>query len=331
MTTDLWVIVSRPSAPATLWIWWPERSTRDMVSARGRKSGVVSRRITAGEVMQAAITRSIDRVLDHLPRLHSLDDPDAVEAIHKSRVGLRRLRCDLRTFGDLVDEASSNDLGTVAKGLANDLGVLRDNDVVQMTIATALERLPGSARIEARPLFDFFEDEQKRNRERLLALLGTRTHANLLAFLQEARTSMPLAPKAARPARRVMPGLMARPWNHLLQAITAYGARPSDQQLHQVRIHTKRCRYGADVLRPVVGKRAVGMVEAMTTMQDTLGIVSDAAVIRTRLREAASTSPVNQNLIVALELWLEERAAGARQRWALDWQQAQQRPLRFWE
>lgn len=329
MTTDFWVLVSRPAAPSTLWIGWPDGFQLDVPPELRTPRIRHSQR--ASQVVQEAITLSIDKVLEHLPLLHAPDDPAAREAIHSTRVGLRRLRCDLRTFGTLVDEASSADLRTVATRLSTPLGDLRDNDVLQMTLAAAVEQVAGVSRIEARPLFDMFEDEQKHNRERLLKMLESPSYPTLVAFLEEARVSMPMTAAAARPARKVMPGLMADPWNRLEKAVSAYNRAPTDQLLHVVRVSAKRCRYGAEVLRSVVGKRVTGFVQAMTAVQDTLGIVSDAAVIGSRLRDAARYTAVRPQLLTALIGWLEARAAGARDRWSLDWHQGRKRSLRFWE
>lgn len=323
------MLVSRPAARSTLWIGWPEAvqigSPEDAFIQR------VSRSSKASQVVQAALTRSIDRVLLQLPLLHLPDDPAASEAIHRTRVGLRRLRCDLRTFGTLVDDASSTDLLTAAKRLSVPLGELRDNEVVQMTLAAAIDQLPGLAATEARPLFDLFEEEQKHNRERLLKLLDGPGHDTMVSFLDEARESMPMTAAASRPARKVMPGLMADPWRSLDKAVAAYLKAPADHQLHMVRIHAKRCRYGAEVLRPVVGKRVDGFVKAMTTIQDTLGIVNDAAVIGGRLRDVARFSDVRPQLLTTLLGWLETRAAVARELWLSEWNEGRRRSLRFWE
>jgi len=325
---DFWLLVSRPAARSTLWIGWPESVQVVEPDTGTRRIGRSSR---ADEVVQAVITRSIDRVLQQLPLLHIPDDPAAPEAIHRTRIGLRRLRCDLRTFGTLVDEASSTDLLTAARRLSNPLGDLRDNDVVQMTLAAALEQLPGVSRLEARPLFDMLEDEQKHNREKLLKLLEGPGHETMVTFFREARYSMPMTSAASRPARKVMPGLMADPWNSLEKAVGAHLKAPNDQQLHMVRLNAKRCRYAADVLRSVVGKRVNGFVDAMTAIQDTLGIVNDASVIGSRLRDAARYTAIRPQLLTTLLGWLESRAAVARQLWITDWHHGRRRALRFWE
>ena len=329
MKTPFWVLVSRPAGSSTLWIGWPEAV--QIGSPDNGPTQRVGRSSKANEVVQAAITRSIDRVFQQLPLLHLPDDPAAPDAIHRTRVGLRRLRCDLRTFGTLVDEASSSDLLSAIKRLSVPLGDLRDNEVVQMTLAAAIDQLPGLAAAEARPLFDLFDEEQKHNRERLLKLLEGPGYDTMVSFLSEARDSMPMTAAASRPARKVMPGLMADPWRNLDRAVAVYLKAPADEQLHMVRINAKRCRYGADVLRPVVGKGVTGFAKAMTAIQDTLGIVNDAAVIGGRLREAARYTDVRPQLLTTLLGWLGTRATVAREQWLSAWNQGRRRSLRFWE
>jgi CHAD domain-containing protein len=124
---------------------------------------------------------------------------------------------------------------------------------------------------------------------------------------------------------------MADPWRSLDKAVAAYFKAPVDQHLHMVRINAKRCRYGAEVLRPVVGKRVDGFVKAMTSIQHTLGIVNDAAVIGGRLREAARYTDVRPQLLTTLLGWLETRAVVAREVWQSEWSHGRRRSLRFWE
>jgi CHAD domain-containing protein len=200
-----------------------------------------------------------------------------------------------------------------------------------MTLAAALDQLPGLESTEARPLFDMLDEEQKHNRERLLRLLDGPGYDTMVSFLNEARQSMPLTSAASRPARKVMPGLMAEPWRNLDKTVAAYFKAPADEHLHMVRLNAKRCRYGAEVLRPVVGKRVDGFVKAMTSIQHTLGIVNDAAVIGGRLREAARHSDVRPQLLTTLLGWLETRAVVARELWQSEWKQGRRRSLRFWE
>lgn len=329
MTTHFWVVVSRPAAPSTLWIGWPEAV--QIGHPVGASTQRFSRSSKAHEVIQAAITRSIDKVLQQLPLLHLPDDPGAPEAMHRTRVGLKRLRCDLRTFGTLVDDASSADLLNAAKRLSVPLGELRDNEVAQMTLAAAIDQVDGVSPIEARPLFDLLDEEQKHNREKLLKLLEGPGYDTMVAFLREARCSMPMSAAASQPARKVMPDLMADPWRSLDKAVAAYLKAPADHQLHMVRINAKRCRYGGEVFRPVVGNRVDGFVKAMTAIQDTLGIVNDAAVIGGRLREAARYTDVRPQLLTTLLGWLETRAVVARELWISEWKQGRRRSLRFWE
>ena len=65
---------------------------------------------------------------------------------------------------------------------------------------------------------------------------------------------------------------------------------PSDDELHQIRIRTKRARYAAEAAAPIVGKPARAFAHAAAGLQDVLGDLNDAVVAARWLDEwAAST------------------------------------------
>lgn len=110
---------------------------------------------TAGDAVTAAIRLGVGRIIAHdsLVRLRATMG-DADTAVHQVRVGCRRLRSDLRTFGPLVRSDWVKPLRAELKWLADALGAARDAvDAVAGVVggraaklATALARvrnLPG--------------------------------------------------------------------------------------------------------------------------------------------------------------------------------------------
>jgi CHAD domain-containing protein len=69
--------------------------------------------------------------------------------------------------------------------------------------------------------------------------------------------------------------------------VKALPKRPTDDELHTVRIHTKRARYAAELASPELGKRGAKLVERAKEVQDVIGEHQDAFVAEERLRALA--------------------------------------------
>ncbi|MDA0823832.1 MAG: CHAD domain-containing protein, partial [Proteobacteria bacterium] len=93
----------------------------------------LSKEPSAGEIINVAIAKSVARLIELLPQVYLSAD---VEMIHRSRVATRRLRSDLRTFGPLLDRRWAEDLRRSLRGPADDLGRIRDADVLEAQIVT---------------------------------------------------------------------------------------------------------------------------------------------------------------------------------------------------
>ena len=100
--------------------------------------------------------------------------------------------------------------------------------------------------------------EQDRNAAHatLLETLRGRRYVELLDSLVAAANAPALRESADAPAVDVVPELVRRPWHKLAKRVKALGESPSDEELHEVRIRTKRVRYAAEAAAPIVGKPA---------------------------------------------------------------------------
>ena len=117
-----------------------------------------------------------------------------------------------------------------------------------------------------------------------------------------------------------MVSLVARPWKKLAETVGAIDNGADDAELHDIRIHTKRCRYAAEAVAPILGKRARRFAESATALQDVLGEHQDAVVAARWLRRKGIESG-GAFAYVAGELASAERdvAARARAQWPHDW------------
>jgi len=300
------------------------------------------RRASAADVLRAALRNDIARIIAHDPlvRLRApVGDDDT--AVHQMRVGIRRLRSDLRTFGPLLERPWANKLRDELGWIAHRLGAARDAEVLRARLRKTAASDPlvpldpaGIERMDA-DLAARHEDALARVDK---AMASERYHG-LLDLLVEAANEPRMVRAAADPAPLVLPALVNRPWQRL-----AYGgngvdgagqldADGSDDSWHAVRINGKRARYAVDAVAGVLGGEATELAKALGDVQDLLGEHQDAAVAAETWLAIANADPDDHTLAVtAGRLFERERTAvqAARAAFPAAWKNASKRRLTDW-
>jgi CHAD domain-containing protein len=288
------------------------------------------RHSTAAAVIRRAIAASTVRLIRHDAAVRLGADP---EGVHQARDATRRLRSDLRTFRSLVVPQWGEALREELRWFGGVLGEVRDADVLIAGLLTRVGRLPDDDRIAGDGVVEELRGRLLRSREHLLDQMRSERYLRLLESLVDASYSPALLPEAERPAREVLPGLVARPWSRLrrdARRLRRHGAH--DEELHALRIRAKRTRYAAEAGAPVLGRRAARFARAVADLQDVLGEHHDAVVAAAWLRDHAGQGVPAMQAFAAGQLWGIENdaAAQARSRWARAWKQARRPKLRRW-
>jgi CHAD domain-containing protein len=283
---------------------------------------------TGGEVVRAALTSSVLRLLDHDLGVRLGEAP---EDVHQARVATRRLRSDLRTYGELLEPGWAEELRAELSGLADALGAVRDADVLLDRLRERLAQLREEDRPAGGHLVAALERERAGHRRALLERLDDNAYRALLDRLVEGARAPQVSARAAEPAATVLPELASRPWRKLKAAAQRVEPGGPDEQLHQVRIRAKRARYAAEVAVLAVGRPASRFAKAAGELQDVLGRLQDAAVTEAWLRSAAEGArrPV---VLVAGQLVCMERseAEQARSAWREAWDGVRKPAVRSW-
>lgn len=283
---------------------------------------------TAGDVIRNALEASVARLVAHDPGVRLGDDP---EDVHQARVATRRLRSDLRTFRDLLDADWAHSLRRDLRGVAQELGAVRDAEVLLDRLRAHAERLSAADQAPAKRIIQTLLERRDEARVELLDELGSVRYAELLDRLVEAAHDPALLPDAEGPGADLLPPLVRKPWEMLRATVDELPEDPSDEQLHEIRIEAKRCRYAAEAAAPAIGKRARAFAKAIADLQDLLGEHQDAVVAEAWLREVASNA-TGREVFVAGQLASLERLEIDRTRaaWGDVWRAASKKKLRQW-
>jgi CHAD domain-containing protein len=282
----------------------------------------------AGDAVRAAIGNSVARLLRHDPGVRVGDDP---EDVHQMRVATRRLRSDLRTFRSLVDPIAGKDVRDELKWLAAALGRLRDADVLLDRLRTQADSLPRRDAAGVAGLLRRLVGEQDSARAELFAALRSERYVALVERLVAFAQTPPLVGPWAQPASDVLPGVVAPTWKHLQRTVERLGPEPEADELHQVRIRAKRCRYAAEAVAPALGKQASRFASAVADLQTVLGDHQDAVVAEGWLREAGLEADASQALVAGELVALQVLdAARRRAEWPAAWERASKKRLRRW-
>jgi CHAD domain-containing protein len=310
------------------------------------------------EVLQQQAGSCLDTLIDHDPAIRA-GDPDP-EHIHRARVATRRLRTVLRGFAPLLSGSEAGppswfgELNDDLKWFGGVLGAARDSDVRLQALEADCGALPSLDAPGAAALLGTARERQVSCHATLLEAIAKGRYLQLLRALENlsagdapaaATAPAELSGTLSRPAATEMPSLAQRQWRSTVKSVGSLGKKPSDEQLHRVRIHTKRLRYMAETAAPVLRRAedrraAARAARAATALQDVLGELHDAVVNEQWLRDAAGTRKAgraNPAALVATGVAAGQLIATARVRqgaqrlaWTAAWERLDRKKLLRW-
>ncbi len=288
----------------------------------------VDRDTTMSQLVHHAFARSVSQIMRHDSGVRLGDNP---EDVHQFRVGIRRLRSDLRTFASLFEPDWVAGLRAELAWVGGEIGSVRDTDVLIDRLRSQAMTLPESDAAAIALLLERLGDQRDRQWTAALDTLRSPRYDALIDALVDTACRPPFHDNNATGAARkhVVP-LVRRQWRRLVSGVNALGDDPPDDALHHVRILAKRCRYAAEATTPSVGKQAARFAAAVADLQTVLGDHQDTVVADAWLRAAAAAAP--DIGVAAGELIAIQRAERARLResWPEAWKAASAKELRRW-
>lgn len=215
------------------------------------------------------------------------------DSVHRMRVATRRLRSALRTYRKVLDRSATDPVAAELKWLAAELGVDRDQEVLDARLRARLDELPRTlvlGPVRAR-LKMWSVARRSGSRRRTVAVLDSDRYLALLAALDALLTEPPLLPRAAAPPGKVLARAVHKDHKRLAarvgRALDLPPGPDRDLALHDARKAAKRARYAAEAARPALGKPAGKSAKRLKAVQGLLGEHQDGVVAREALRALA--------------------------------------------
>ena len=281
---------------------------------------------TIGEVVRAALGSALVQYMHSEPLLRTGND---IEAVHKARVAVRKLRSHLHAFAPVLDEAWALGLRERLRGLQDVLAPVRDADVFSERMAALAQRLPHPDLPAATEIIDSLRAAMQQHHDRLRLYLRDRTYLQLLDAVVEGVRSPRLRSDGSDPASRSIDAIMQRVFKAVRKRVRKAGPQPSDRALHCIRIKAKHLRYAAESFCEVAGAAAASFASRVEALQELLGTQHDGVVAVTRLR-AFSGSPQARFAAGELAMLALEDGARACDEWARCWHSLAKKRRRFW-
>jgi len=276
------------------------------------------------ESLGALLAAQLRAVQSHDPGVRLGTDP---EDLHRVRVAVRRSRAILRGARPLLDEQWADSLRAELGWLGQALGPVRDLDVLLAHLRDEIGMLDADEAFAAEGLVHALESEREVARAALLEVLDSSRYLALLDALGEAADQ-------PRPSGSTvgLADLARLAFADLRKTAKGLGPRPSDEQLHRLRIKTKRARYVGELAAGTVGKRAERFVTRARVLQDLVGTHQDAVVASARLRELSGETRGDRVAFAAGRLVEREEARRRDARSAVPkaWRKLQKAGRRAW-
>jgi CHAD domain-containing protein len=281
------------------------------------------------EVIALTIAGSVSRLIAHDAGVRLGED---AEGVHQARVATRRLRSDLRTFRSLLDRGWHDELRADLRWLGDELGAVRDLDVLEERIRSHASSLPDDEAAGVMKVLDRLHVRREAARAELLAAMREPRYDALLdALVDAAAGPRVLDDVADMPATDVMGVVMDAPWAHLRKRCDGLGPTASDAALHDARIRAKRVRYAAESLVPVFGKKARRFARRAEELQQVLGAHQDAVMAMAWLRHEGVRSTARAAFAGGRLAGIEAMARDeARETWPDVWGRLRRTRPRFW-
>jgi CHAD domain-containing protein len=250
------------------------------------------------------------------------------ERVRQTRVAMRRIRSNLRTYRLVVDPAWSTSLRAELSWYSRCLGESRDLFVLRDMLAVNGPLLLPDG--ELKPIVAIVDQSIAGARARVEAARSGDRHARLVEQMSLLLDGPQFTNKAERPANELLPTLLHRAWLDVRGAARSAKKDATIPHLHKLRVRLKGLRYGCETVSVIAGDPARRTARGAEKLQGKLGDLLDTAHSIEWLQAVAESHP--ELAPSAESLLVVQRAASAvtRRGWRDDLKEVERR-WRKWQ
>jgi inorganic triphosphatase YgiF len=237
---------------------------------------------TAEQAARDILRECFDQITANMVIVQKMDDP---EGPHQLRVGLRRLRSAFSVFTLVLQSPELARLGEEARWLGEEVGRLRDIDVVNDIVRREADSHPGEPGLST--LADGLSEQAAEVRGQLRkCLTEARAQAFLIDLARFAETRGWLVPQDFGRTEQLAAlsvlaaSALSKRWRKVGKR--ARGLKTLDVgQRHELRKELKKLRYAVEFLSPLfLAKRVEPFVKRLKKLQTVFGDLNDAATVK---------------------------------------------------
>lgn len=233
------------------------------------------------EVTKKLLANQLAATIEYIPGIYSGED---IEPVHKTRVGFRRIRSQLRILKPIFKKKVLQPLRKNSKHIGQVLGAVRDLDVLQIYLSSAFQESDPTENFETAIWRPFFLDQYLRARVTLLEQLGSTQFSEFIQSFQSFCKNYELGAKKPEKIeeegfptfKTYVSTMLFNQFHNVKMRQQALSEQPSDSNFHKLRIDVKRFRYTLDFFVPILKPEpTLDLINDLTSLQDNLGIIND--------------------------------------------------------
>ncbi|MCA9433212.1 MAG: CHAD domain-containing protein [Candidatus Omnitrophica bacterium] len=261
-----------------------------LMGGTGKEKGTSSDRKKFGLDGDDTIRRGFSRILRFYYRRFlkyekAVRKDKDIEDLHRMRVASRRIRAVIYLFRPQLRDSRVKDLDRVMRRATQQLGEVRDLDVLLEKLAQYGEEQKKDAQSDLEVLASFWAQRREKTRKDLTDYLDGSKFRKLREEFQAFFKSFPkesgdISQTEFHPEKRirhVVPSMVWKAYEEVRGFETVIKDAPNET-FHALRIEAKHLRYALEMFSEVLGEEADELTNRVVALQEHLGTLQDSEV-----------------------------------------------------
>ncbi len=211
------------------------------------------------------------------------------EAVHQTRIAIRRLRAALRAMKPYLRASLRRRLIATLRQLTSNLEATREADIRELAVKTLLGGLYVADRSQAHQLRVTVAAQRATARQELRDLLTSAAWRHRLSLLQR-DSRQPLVNPSRKDSLLLIRDVLARRQHRLHHALHHVGRNP--RKLHRLRLRIKASRYLDEDFGSLMSASPDRELKSLRELQNRLGEYHDNWRLKKWLRRESTAHPI---------------------------------------